>query len=131
MSTNGVDWVAAGGSDATEITFAPGATELLVRIDSFFDDLHEMDETFTLSGTVTSGTAGTVTSGTGTIVDTTPILVVGSDGDDGGTTGPTHTIPNPVPGTPDQEPSSAAAAPTYSSAIRAAPRSSGSSTSPS
>jgi hypothetical protein len=102
VSSNGVDWVAAGGATATEITFAPAETQLFVRIDSFADDLHETDETFTLSATATAGTIGTVTDGTGTIIDATPILVVGSDGDDAGTTGPTHTVPNPVPDTPDQ-----------------------------
>jgi Ca2+-binding RTX toxin-like protein len=75
---------------------------LFVRIDSFIDDLNEMDETFTLSATATSGTIGTVTNGNGTILDATPILVVGSDDDDTGTTGPTHTVPNPVPGAPNQ-----------------------------
>jgi hypothetical protein len=102
VSTNGVDWVAADGPDATEITFAPDESQLFVRIDSFADDLNEMDETFTLSATATSGTIGTVIDGTGTIIDTTPVLVVGSDGDDTGTDGPTHTVPNPTPGTPDQ-----------------------------
>jgi hypothetical protein len=102
VSTNGVDWVAAGGADVTEITFAPAATLLFVRIDSFIDDLNEMDETFTLSATATSGTIGKVTNGTGTIIDTTPILVVGTEADDAGTTGPTHTVPNPALGAPNQ-----------------------------
>ena len=48
VSTNGVDFVPAGGGNGTEITFAPGETMLWVRIDTTEDDENEDDETMTL-----------------------------------------------------------------------------------
>ncbi len=67
----GTTWIAAGGTNGTEVTIPAGNTGIKVRIDSTADTADEPNETFTLGvGSVVSGSVGdTSDTGTGTILD--------------------------------------------------------------
>jgi len=76
-STNGgTTWSAATGNN---VTFAAGATDMLVRVDTAPDSTYEPDETMTLSASVVSGTATATDTGVGTITndDAAPTLTIG------------------------------------------------------
>uniref|UniRef100_UPI0038923078 Calx-beta domain-containing protein n=1 Tax=Acinetobacter baumannii TaxID=470 RepID=UPI0038923078 len=75
---NGSGWVAVpvGG-----ITFAAGQTSVQVRVSVTDDNIDEVNETFNLTATVTSGTtANTSAVGVGTIVDNDPAPVLNITG---------------------------------------------------
>ena len=67
----GLTWAAAGGVNGTEVTFAPGQTNVLVRLDTSDDAIYEGDENFTLRvDSVLGGPVGDFSdTGTGTIVE--------------------------------------------------------------
>ncbi|MCR6568994.1 Calx-beta domain-containing protein, partial [Acinetobacter baumannii] len=75
---NGSGWVAVpvGG-----VTFAAGQTSVQVRVSVTDDNIDEVNETFNLTATVTSGTtANTSAVGVGTIVDNDPAPVLNISG---------------------------------------------------
>jgi hypothetical protein len=67
----GTTWIAAGGTNGTQVTIPAGNTGIKVRIDSTADTSDEPNETFTLGvDSVVSGSIGdTSDTGTGTIID--------------------------------------------------------------
>lgn len=71
-STNGgTTWIAAGGTNGTQVTIPAGSTAIKIRIDSTSDTADEPNETFTLGvNSVVSGSVGSFgDTGTGTIND--------------------------------------------------------------
>ncbi len=71
VSTDGgTTWVAAGGVNGTQVTFAAGQTSLLVRVATNNDTVVESDETFSLSASQMLG--GAVFTGDTGIATITP-----------------------------------------------------------
>jgi Calx-beta domain/Peptidase M10 serralysin C terminal len=85
FETSGFDYSTDGGATwqpatGNNVTFAAGATSLMVRVDTSEDATFEPDETMTLSATVVSGTvtaAGDTGTGTVTNDDAAPTVTIG------------------------------------------------------
>ncbi|MBK6741704.1 MAG: hypothetical protein IPG66_01505 [Hydrogenophilales bacterium] len=79
---NGTTWNNA--TEGTAFAVNPGDSQVLVKTDTFNDTTDEPNETFTLSGTLTSNGAPYSDSGIATIIDNdTPTITVGDPANNG------------------------------------------------
>ncbi|MGB5340354.1 MAG: retention module-containing protein, partial [Gammaproteobacteria bacterium] len=84
FDSGSASWIPAGGTDGTEVSFAPGETTLQVRIFTLDDAIDEPNETLTLGieGVVAGEVGDTTDTATGTILDNDgpPTVTITGDG---------------------------------------------------